>query len=341
MIQSSPAHGASHSSPAMAPRTAPGISSDVSPASTSGSATGSSSGIDPGIAIDVRNLTHRYGRRTIYENLNLSVNTGKVVALLGKNGVGKTTLIKILMGFLAPVSGECRVLGDPSHALSPKTRQRVGLLFEGHVAYDFMTIAQVERFYAPFYPNWRKDFYFELVGKLGLPDTHRIAHMSEGQRSQVVLGLLMAQQPELLILDDYSMGLDAGYRRLFLDMLGEYLAGGARTVFLTSHVIQDLEHMGDELIFLERGGQVRQFALKDFLCSFRRFRLPKAEGGRAPRAEGVIKNVEEHAAYWELYAFGGQEQLTQGLCNLGYDPATLQPMPMTLEDAFIGYTGRY
>ncbi len=296
--------------------------------------------------IDVRHLTHRYGRRTIYEDLNLSVAKGKVVALLGKNGVGKTTLIKILMGFLAPVSGECRVLGDHSHALSPRTRQRVGLLFEGHVAYDFMTIAQIEQFYAPFYPKWRKDFYFELVGKLGLPETHRIANMSEGQRSQVVLGLLMAQQPELLILDDYSMGLDAGYRRLFLDMLAEYLAGGERTVFLTSHVIQDLEHMGDELIFLERGGRVRQYTLKDFLCRFHRFRLPKPMGGEegnapAPRASNIIKNVEAHANYWELYAFGGQEELAEALCQQGCDVSALQQLPMTLEDAFIGYTGRY
>jgi len=292
-------------------------------------------------AIRVRGLRHRYGKRTIYEDLNLSAPKGKVVALLGKNGVGKTTLIKILMGFLTPAGGDCRVLGDPSHALSPETRRRVGLLFEGHVAYEFMSIEQIERFYAPFYPRWRKELYYELVARLGLPGSHRIANMSEGQRSQVVLGLLMAQQPDLLILDDYSMGLDAGYRRLFLDMLGEYLLGGERSVFLTSHVIQDMELFVDEVIFLERGGEAKRYDLKEFLAAFKRFRLPKTAQGAAPKAQGSLKNVEEHAASWELFSFAGQDALVAELRQAGCDPAGVEELPMTLEDAFIGYTGRY
>ena len=113
-------------------------------------------------AIEVHNLSHRYGDRVIYENLSFSVPKNRVVALLGKNGVGKTTLIKILMGFLRPVGGRCYVLGEDSHDLSPVTRARIGLLFEGHLAYDLMTIAEIERFYKPFYPGWRSDLYYDL-----------------------------------------------------------------------------------------------------------------------------------------------------------------------------------
>ena len=156
------------------------------------------------------------------------------------------------MGFMRPVSGRCQVLGEDSHNLSCTTRARIGLLFEGHLAYEFMSIAQIEAFYAPFYPRWDRDLYYHLVDKLRLPHTHLIRNMSCGQRSQVVLGLIMAQQPELL-LDDYSIGLDAGYRRLFLDDMREYLKKERRTVFLTSHVIQDMVDFVDEVIFLERG----------------------------------------------------------------------------------------
>ncbi len=165
------------------------------------------------------------------------------------------------MGFLRPTSGRCKVFGEDSHQLSPAARARIGLLFEGHLAYEFMTIAQIERFYAPHYPTWNRDYYFNLVDRLGLPHSHPIRHMSCGQRSQVVLGLIMAQQPELLILDDYSMGLDAGYRVFFLDYMREYLQNGDRTVFLTSHVIQDMESFVDEVIFLERGGRLKITAL--------------------------------------------------------------------------------
>ena len=108
-------------------------------------------------AIEVNHLRHNYGKRVIYEDLSFKIPRGKVFGLLGKNGVGKTTLIKILMGFLRPTGGICRILGDESHSLSPQTRRRVGLLFEGHLAYEFMSIEGVERCFAPCYPNWRRE----------------------------------------------------------------------------------------------------------------------------------------------------------------------------------------
>ena len=204
----------------------------------------------PPVCVD--HLRHAYGKHKVYEDLSLSFEMGKIYGLLGKNGVGKTTLIKIIMGFLKPLGGSCRIFGDPAHAIRPATRERVGLLFERHLAYDFFIIAQVERFMAAFYPRWKAERYHAVVDVLGLPSTHRIAHMSEGQRSQVVLGLMLAQDPDLLVLDDYSLGLDAGYRRLFVDCLCEFLRDGRHTVILTSHVIQDMDRFVDEAIFLRR-----------------------------------------------------------------------------------------
>ena len=105
----------------------------------------------PPVCVD--HLRHAYGKHKVYEDLSLSFEMGKIYGLLGKNGVGKTTLIKIIMGFLKPLGGSCRIFGDPAHAIRPATRERVGLLFERHLAYDFFTIAQVERFMAAFYPR--------------------------------------------------------------------------------------------------------------------------------------------------------------------------------------------
>lgn len=291
--------------------------------------------------IEVQNLTHRYGKRTIYEDLHFSIPAGKIVGLLGKNGVGKTTLIKILMGFLRPTSGRCKVFGEDSHNLSPAARERIGLLFEGHLAYEFMSIAQIERFYAPLYPKWNRADYYNLVDLLQLPYSHKIKNMSCGQRSQVVLGLIMAQQPDLLILDDYSMGLDAGYRRLFLDYMAEYLAQGERTVFLTSHVIQDMKRIVDEVIFLERGGKLLNISLERFIETFRCYRLPRNGKPCAPTEGGVIKNVEVHSGHWDIFSFSNYNVVAKTLRKQGFSPAELYHEPMSLEDAFIGYTGRY
>lgn len=292
-------------------------------------------------AIEVSHLKHQYGKRVIYEDLNFKVPSGKVFALLGKNGVGKTTLIKILMGFLRPTSGVCRVFGDASHEISPETRRKVGLLFEGHLAYEFMSIEGVERFFAPFYPNWQRELYYDLTGKLGLPKDHKIGNMSEGQRSQVVLGLLMAQQPEMLILDDYTMGLDAGYRRLFLDYLAEYLREGDKTVLVTSHIVQDLEKIVDEVVFLERGGYTTQMPLSDFLDGFRQYSLPKDNCRQIPCNNGLIKNIEDGGRHHLLYSFANFETVAEYLSGEGIAPEGLEQVAMGFEDAFIGFTGRY
>ncbi len=293
-------------------------------------------------AIRVEGLSHRFGSRVIYDGLSFSVREGGIFGLLGKNGVGKTTLIKLLMGFLRPGGGTCRVLGEAPHALTPATKRRIGLVFEGHLAYEFMSIGQVERFFSAWYPKWRRDVFYDLVDRLGLPCTHRIRHMSEGQRSQVVLGLVMAQDPDLLILDDYTMGLDAGYRRLFLDYLVHYARAGNKTVLVTSHVVQDMERLVDDVIFLRRGGSVLQTSLGDFMATFRHFRLPPPASGLRPAANGVFHNVEEEPdGTLSLFAFRDRAEVAAELRRVGLDPAGLLDVPMSLEDAFVGYTGKY
>ncbi|MBQ4062949.1 MAG: ABC transporter ATP-binding protein, partial [Bacteroidaceae bacterium] len=188
--------------------------------------------------IECKQLTHYYGKRLIYENLSFNVPKGRILGLLGKNGTGKTTTINILSGYLKPRAGECRIFGQNIQEMDPVLRRNIGLLIEGHVQYQFMTISEIEKFYAAFYPGqWRKDAYYELMNKLKVAPGQRISRMSCGQRSQVALGLIFAQNPELLVLDDFSLGLDPGYRRLFVDYLKDYARSENKTVFLTSHII--------------------------------------------------------------------------------------------------------
>lgn len=215
--------------------------------------------------IECNNLTHYYGDRCIYENLNFSVEQGKIVGLLGKNGTGKTTTINILNGFLKPKSGNCKIFGEDSSNLSPQVKSKIGLLIEGHVQYGFMNIEQIEKYYSAFFPNWKREAYYELMSKLKVAPKQQLSKMSCGQRSQVALGLILAQNPELLILDDFSMGLDPGYRLLFVEYLKEYATAENKTVFVTSHIIQDMEYLIDECIILDYGKILVQKPVKELM----------------------------------------------------------------------------
>ena len=230
--------------------------------------------------IECRNLSHYYGKRMIYENLSFGVPKGHILGLLGKNGTGKTTTINILSGYLEPRNGKCMIFGEDIRKMRPGTKAKIGLLIEGHVQYEFMTIKEIERFYSAFYPKWKKEAYYELIGKLKVAPGQRISRMSCGQRSQVALGLILAQNPDLLVLDDFSLGLDPGYRRLFVDYLREYAKAEGKTVFLTSHIIQDMERLVDDCIIMDYGKILIQCPTKEILDNFREKRL-----------QGIIETV--------------------------------------------------
>lgn len=292
--------------------------------------------------IECRNLTHYYGNRMIYENLSFTVPRGRILGLLGKNGTGKTTTINILSGYLQPRSGECLIFGENIQQMNPVTRQRIGLLIEGHVQYAFMNVEEIEHYYSAFYPNWNRDAYYGLVRKLKIAPRQRIARMSCGQRSQVALGLILAQNAELLVLDDFSMGLDPGYRRLFIDYLREYAKAESKTIFLTSHIIQDMERLIDDCIIMDYGSILIQQPVQQLLKTFRRYTF---------RIEGTIPEIlpEDATLYHsavirdcgETYSFEDAEYVSCWLRRNGIAYKELKAESLNLEDAFIGLTGKY
>lgn len=294
--------------------------------------------------ISVKNLTQRYGRgRLIYENLSFDVPQGSILGLLGKNGTGKTTTINILMGFLKPQGGECRIFGEDITKLKPETRRRIALLLEGHVQYTFMTISQIEKFYSQFYPKWNREAYYGLMEKLHVSPGQKISSMSNGQRSQVALGLILAQNADLLVLDDFSLGLDPGYRRLFVDYLRDFVKSEGKTVFMTSHIIQDLERLVDDCIILDYGKILTQQPVKKLMSNLKRYEYRCCDNQRMMPTdiEGIYSPWQSNDKF-EFYSFFDPEHIATTLSNAGIKATTLEAFAVdSLEDAFIGLTGRY
>ncbi len=273
--------------------------------------------------IEIKNLSHSYGVKKIYENLNLEIKKGSVYGVLGKNGVGKSTLINILMGYIMPKSGECLIYGDSSHNLSIQAKEKIALLHEGFVTYDYMNIMQIESFFGAFYKNWDKTVFYELIDLMRLDYSQKLSTLSFGQKSQVVLGTIFAQNAELLILDDYSMGLDAGYRRLFIDYLKEYVKDNDKTVLITSHVMGDLVGLIEDIAIVQTGGDVYQSKLDDFIKEFKCYEISNNELYDIQKVHRV-QNMREKKL---IFTFEKHENFKEIECSF--------------EDKFLGFVGRY
>ncbi len=202
--------------------------------------------------ITASGLTMHYRGCQALRGIDLQIAPGTVFALLGENGAGKTTLIRILTGFQKPTSGQVRVCElDPTQQ-PLAVRRRIGYVSDAPAMYDWMTVAEIGWFVAPFYPAGFLDRYRESVLRYELADDRKLKHLSKGQRAKVALSLALAHDPELLILDEPTSGLDPMVRREFLESMIDRAASG-RTVFLSSHQISEVERVADTIAILHHG----------------------------------------------------------------------------------------
>jgi ABC-2 type transport system ATP-binding protein len=292
-------------------------------------------------AIECNNLTHYYGKKLVYENLNFKVEEGKILGLLGKNGAGKSTTINIMNGFLHPTSGECLIYGEDSQHLTPANKEKIGFLIEGHIQYSFMNIHQIEKFYSGCYRKWNSEPYWELMSKLKVTPKQKISRMSCGQRSQVALGLILAQDPELLVLDDFSMGLDPGYRRLFIDYLRDYAKANNKTVFVTSHIIQDMERLIDDVLIMDYNRVLAQQPVTEFMDKFKQFNIELDRHDLIFPKSDIAMSQEQIKNKVSLFAYATMEDVKALLAKEGISYSSVEEEQMNLEDAFIGLTGKY
>jgi len=201
--------------------------------------------------LTLEHLTKRFGANVALDDVSFDVTPGTVFALLGENGAGKTTAIKIMLGLLEPDAGKSTVLGLDSRKDDLQIRQKVGYVPEQPALYEWMTVEEIGRFIAAFYTEAFWPEYMRLAQSHQLPFGTKIQSLSKGQRAKVSLCLALAHDPELLILDEPTSGLDAMVRREFLESMVDRAATG-KTVFLSSHQIGEVERVADTVAILKK-----------------------------------------------------------------------------------------
>lgn len=210
-------------------------------------------------------LTQYFRKKCIFRELDLKVHPGKVTSLLGLNGAGKTTIIRIMMGLLRPTRGSCSIFGECSSELSEDNRRRIGYLVEGHFLYRSMRIDEVAKFQSAVYPSWDNRLFDQIVSHFGIRAKAKIGTLSRGQRAGVALGLVLAPDPELLVLDDPALGLDPISRRALNETIIEFATGRKKTVLLSTHLLDDVERVSDRVLLLAEGRIRVDAEMDDFL----------------------------------------------------------------------------
>jgi ABC-2 type transport system ATP-binding protein len=269
------------------------------------------------VIVEINHLSRSFRGKAALDDVTLSIEPGVVLGLVGENGVGKTTLIKHLLGLLRAMHGSVRVFGrnpvtDPVGVLG-----RIGYLSEDRDLPDWMTVDQLMLYNQAFYPRWDERFADQLRRDFELDARQQIRSLSRGQRARAGLLIALAHRPDLLILDEPSSGLDPVARNDILSAIIRTVADEGRTVLFSSHLLDEVQRVADRVTFLHRGRVTLSAPLEEILHNHRRLVL-RYESAPAVRPDlpGVL-SIQGAGREWMVVCNGGIEQLRQAAARAG------------------------
>ncbi len=287
--------------------------------------------IDHDYVIETRALSKRYGRKLALDNLDLAIPRGRIHAIVGANGAGKSTLFRILMGFMPPTSGEARILGKDSQRLTPADRSRIGFVNEEHTLSNWMRVSQVMAMQRHQYPRWNQQAFDGVIGHYNVLPEQKVGQLSRGERAGFNLALALAQGPELLVLDEPTLGLDVVAKRAFLESLLYSNAADDCTVIYCSHQMEEIERVADNLIILERGQLKHMSAPEDFTARVSHWIADVPFKGPDPRNVPGLLEMQRLDGLHHYLVLDQDEGFAQFLRACG--ARNVQSMPVSLDRA--------
>ena len=278
-------------------------------------------------AVQVTDVTVRYGKRTAVDAVTLAVPVGSVYALLGRNGAGKSSLVRCLVGQLRPDRGIVELFGEDVWKRRAQLMDRVGIVAEEPDAPADMRVGELAAFSAKLYSKWRQPSFDARLQRFEISPRSRFGELSKGQRKQVTLALALAGSPELLILDDPTLGLDVVARKsLFEEVIADMVDHGI-TVLITTHDLGAVESIADRVGVLRDGRLLLDEELESVKARFRKIRI-------AGPPDTLACFETKSARPWG----SGTEAVVTN-----YDPsvemANAEVAPMSLEEIFIALAG--
>lgn len=277
--------------------------------------------------IQTKGLTKQFGAKLALNDFSLNIESGGIHAIIGANGAGKSTLFRILLGFDHPTSGESFVLGMNSQALTPQMRGRVGYVNEEHTLPTWMSAQEVTSMQRNLYPQWRQDIYDTVIGNFDVDPKQKVSGLSRGERAGLNLSMALAQAPDLLILDEPTLGLDIVAKQAFLEALMYTETDVNTTIIYCSHQMEEIERVAENLIIIEQG-EVKYTASPDAFCERISYWIVDFDK-HAPKEQDLpgclsIKRIE--GQYHIVVADQDASTFEALLSNLGATDAVMAPI---------------
>lgn len=286
--------------------------------------------------INVENLVKYFDGRCVLDGINLKVPQGCIYGLLGRNGIGKTTMIRILLGLESPTRGHTSLLGSDSTNLSAEIRSRIGCVAEGHNLIQNYKVSRLIKLCKDLSVKWNNEFFEHLIETFRLPMDRRVRELSIGMRAQLNLALAMATEPELLILDDPTLGLDTVARRQFLELAIELIQQQERTILFCSHILSDVERIADRIGILAAGKLVVDCKLEELKKRIKKLQVifPDAAPENIYITEIINQQIRDREMVITVANWNRQKQNILDT----FKPSSYTEIPMSLEDIFIECT---
>jgi ABC-2 type transport system ATP-binding protein len=285
------------------------------------------------LALETRDLWRKFGKFEAVKGVSLSVPKGTVFGLLGVNGAGKSTIIKMVMGHLRPTAGEILVLGRTLWEDLVEIRRRVAYVSENRYMYDWMTVEESIRFTRAFHESWDDRKAADLLRRFSLPPEKKVRQLSRGNRARLCLLLALSFNPELIILDEPTSGLDPIVRRDFIENIVTEIADEGKTVLFSSHIVEEVERVADYVGIINEGELLLVSTIDDIKASYKRVRY--ATNGTRPEVAGLpgVLAVENrrHEQVLTVRAWGDETLSALGERGVR-NPEVL---PISLEDIFV------
>lgn len=288
-----------------------------------------------GLAIETHDLVKQYGEVRAVNQLNLRVPKEQITAFLGRNGAGKSTTIKMLLGITSPSSGTGSVLGKMIRDASQNREMRrdVAYVVEDKQLYAYMTVEQMVRFARSFYADWKMDQETRLLKQFQLPLQQKVQALSKGMRTKLALLLALARRPQLLILDEPSEGLDPVSIEELLQEIVKAVAAGV-TVFFSSHQIAEVERIADRVCIIDHGRLLVDASLDAIRREYRRITL--SFEGNAPPISPSFPGVQQVKTSGRQVALLAREN-ADAVVELTRDlhPTSVEVTPVDLREVFL------